>query len=418
MVKAPSTSTKFKPWRRGVNKKSKGSLKHQLRGQERLLQKASTEEQRAAIRGRIEELGQQRTVKQEQDRRRLNAKKSHGTRFLERQKLTRLLRKETADDVRLRLILDLVYVAHFPNAVAYMKLFRQGQRVRDLSSKPLAKRARIRDQILRSLACEQVPRVDWIEPEQYRMVPSSWTVEQERTFFGQDSASNLSASDNRFEMATMSVSHQRLLRAAEEVDEQVEVDGSCPTSFSSLEKKSRRCAESCRDSISEEDNEEIDSAMEVLKDHEHVSVRGPSDSRRAAAHGECGSNRSDCSVGDSSSCGTSSGSSSSSSSSDDEEREEEEGFSNCKDKHDDQDSDREHSDKVAKPPAASNSNPVSDADDFLIEADTGGDTVFGRAPMALALGQVRGDKSQGWATQRQRPGQIHRKGKNRRNAKY
>jgi hypothetical protein len=71
--------------------KSRGSLKSQLRGQERLLTKLLHEEtdRRREIERRIQELKTEIQQKQVVEKERQHAKESNGLRFLERQRLTR-----------------------------------------------------------------------------------------------------------------------------------------------------------------------------------------------------------------------------------------------------------------------------------------------------------------------------------------
>ena len=96
MVKAAShhgLDRKYKPWRRGKSqnaKGKKGSLKQQLRGLRRLLPKAHDDAHRVKIQQQIDELETQIGDKQKVEQQKTNARKSHGVRFLERQRLTRL----------------------------------------------------------------------------------------------------------------------------------------------------------------------------------------------------------------------------------------------------------------------------------------------------------------------------------------
>ncbi|GAX19242.1 hypothetical protein FisN_4Lh175 [Fistulifera solaris] len=235
MVKAPSShglDRKFKPWRRGKSQNSnkRSSLKQQLRGHERLLKKSTDDTQKQTLLQKIEELKQEIANKEVAEKERKNAKQSHGSRFLERQKLVRMqhnAQKEQNSEQLDRVALDQIYVGHFPLDKKYLSLFRNGQRRKD-PLKVLSQRSRIRHRILfQQLALAE--HKDWISKDQYSRVEnikkklSAWTVQEERTYFGQedDVASNSVApkDDSRF---TVAPQHEAVLAAAERVEKELE----------------------------------------------------------------------------------------------------------------------------------------------------------------------------------------------------
>jgi rRNA-processing protein Efg1 len=403
MVKAPSSKGlgKFKPWRRGVNKKSKGSIKQQLRGQERLLGKASSDEQRRAIQAKIDDLRRQHDARKEKEVEREHAKKSHGTRFLERQRLTRMLKKAAdaaavsaaaggnnyESSVLLRIAVDQVYVGHYPHDKRYIKLFRSGQRVVD-APKDLVQRAKIRDRILRDLAAKgpASARVDWISADQYERLPASWSVEDERRMFGERGVTAKAkdgSSDTRFVAPAMSDAHQKLLAAAEDAERQA------------MEEDVHNNSDSEAD-----DNDEGDSDVsdEANSDNKKTPQRPRGESDDEASNDDGDAATSD----DSSSSSSSSASSSSSSESEDE-------GSVAKEKNPVGDT-AQHGAPLTGP--LENDDNDED-DDFLVDATGDEETnAFAQAPLVKGLDTVRGDKSQGWATQRQtRPGQYNKKGR-------
>jgi hypothetical protein len=96
IIKAPTKhglDRKFKPWRRGKSEKSnkRSSLKQQLRGIERLMQKLPEEEkskdQRDELQKKMVVLKQEIDVKQNVIQEKKHADKAHGQRFLDRQRV-------------------------------------------------------------------------------------------------------------------------------------------------------------------------------------------------------------------------------------------------------------------------------------------------------------------------------------------
>ena len=203
MVKAPSRGhgldRKFRRWRKGKSAKAnkQGSLKHQLRGQERLLAKLQrqssndndndNDKKNAAriqeLQDAIVKLKAQIADKEQQEQQREHAKKSHGTRFLERTRLSRMERharkKKDAQEL-LRIALDLIYVAHYPLEKSYRPLLRNGKRWLHHS----VSRAQLRNDILQKVRVQKsMPTVPWISDDLYNLLPNSWSVKEEVELF-------------------------------------------------------------------------------------------------------------------------------------------------------------------------------------------------------------------------------------------
>lgn len=164
------TNSKFKSWRRGKSTRAKnagkpsGSVKQQLRGLERLLQRKQQQQQQQAQNGdekmeasaeitaaaeqgihdKMKVLQQQMDARSASEKERNNTTKSHKMRFIERQRTTRLykhLSTQLADAIKrqncnddtvaaleqelYKLALDQVYIAHFPlDQTSYLSLFQ------------------------------------------------------------------------------------------------------------------------------------------------------------------------------------------------------------------------------------------------------------------------------------------------------
>ena len=96
ITKAPSKhglERKFKSWRKGKSQKAnkRSSLKQQLRGLERLLAKKGDEDddKKVELETKIRELKEEIDSKQQVLQEKKHAERSHGARFLDRQRLTR-----------------------------------------------------------------------------------------------------------------------------------------------------------------------------------------------------------------------------------------------------------------------------------------------------------------------------------------
>jgi hypothetical protein len=429
-MKVPSKhglERKFKPWRRGKSSKSnkRSSLKQQLRGQERLLAKISEPERRQELETKIASLKQEIEQKQNSLKEKKNAEKAHGQRFLDRQRLTRLERqvrkqlhdKKTtpAENERdlLKIALDQIYVAHHPNDVKYMPLFKQGKRVVD-QSRQLYRRAVTRKRILREVTSDNSKRVPWIAKDQYERLAGNkeWTIQDEERIFGGTITRSKSSSsgtankteDSRFAMAS---EHEAMLKAAEQAEseilrqeeEQNENDGNEETSSkddedhvfegNGAETEEKECDDTSSSSSSNDSNNqelEIDTLLHshpVRNNHHEQEVDERSDS-------------------------DSSSSTSDSSSSDDEEEGHDEAFSGHK-----RSSSTEHNEENSNV-SHGGTNPddkAEEVDDFLIDVNEEENrNVFHDATAQLpALSDARGDKSKGWQSQSQRPGEFKKK---------
>jgi hypothetical protein len=261
---------KYKKWRRGMSKKAgansssgaatgtKGSLKQQLRGKERLLGRLQQQQPQEGpaenapelldkLREEIQEIRQEMELKQTLEKERRNAVKSHGTRFLERQRLTRMERAikvgrghhvQSDKDCKMlqKIALDMVYVGYHPHDVKYQPLFCKGSRVVD-DRRALIKRANTRRRILqeiKTLHDQGRRKVNWISLEQYQRLPQvdHWTVELERQFFGEraaggsrakDSSSADEGDDDRFKLG-VNQKHAAILAAADQVEAELDMD--------------------------------------------------------------------------------------------------------------------------------------------------------------------------------------------------
>jgi len=363
MVKAPSShglDRKFKPWRKGKSEKSnrRSSLKQQLRGLERLLKKAKDQDHARQIDSRIQEVKLEIAEREAAERQKSNAKESHGTRFLERQKLVRLeksarknpnLTPSQREHELTRIAVDQVYVAHFPTDTKYLPLFRHGVRRKD-SRRFLVKRAKIRRDILSRVSTDSKT---WVQNDQYKRSKQvtkgleAWSVDLERQFFGELSQQESGAPtepDARFQT---SEHHEKLEHFAQL--EESNMDGTAT-----------REQQGMRHAVETSDGKQDDS---LFSTDGHHSLEGSK-----------------------------------------------------KPPQDDTDSDSSSSNNEV---STDEENPQSHEteDDFFVEANGATDQrVFDRPTQRLsAIDRSRGDKSKGWETQKQRPGQFksHKKWQSR-----
>mmetsp|Transcript_15776 Transcript_15776/g.22535 ORF Transcript_15776/g.22535 Transcript_15776/m.22535 type:complete len:368 (-) Transcript_15776:1229-2332(-) len=169
--KRPLFSSKATATNRNKNKRGSSSLKSQLRGQQRLLDKLlsttpkdeqSTEEflqRKQDLEAKISALGFQNQQNRLKETERKNAIRYHKVKFFERQKLSRMHRKlvrqleegDTTVEVDLKqVILDQLYVKHYPNDTKYVSLFPNGVYYKTLVNEDeevITKRAEIRKRI-------------------------------------------------------------------------------------------------------------------------------------------------------------------------------------------------------------------------------------------------------------------------------
>ncbi|KAG7349444.1 rRNA-processing protein Efg1 [Nitzschia inconspicua] len=441
MYKAPSKhglDRKFKSWRKGKSEHSKNrsSLKKQLRGYERLLSKLTTvtpkndddgnnsinndndkkkktdegekdvvdNDALQTLQQKIDDLKQEIAQKQKSIQEKKNAEKAHGQRFMDRQRLTRQekqVRKQkdtkVKEQILQRLALDQVYVAHHPMDVKYMPLFKRGQRVVEYS-RTLYRRAVTRKRILRDLGEQQ--RVAWIPSDQYDRLPETWSIQDEERVFGgsigrpSKTKKSDQVEDARFAMTTPQ--QEAVLKAAEKVEsdlkktEQEKIILDNTTKDYAKEESSDSSSTSGSDDSDSDDDDDDDDPVDPLQ---------PTKSRQSSLP----ATKKDLYENPSSS--DSDSDSSSDSDSDDSDKEEE-----------NQKTATQTPVKRPPPPIQESTKEEGgdDEDDFLMDAkDSTPDNVFetSHAQEIPAWSSVRGDKSKGWQTQMQRPGEFQKRKK-------
>lgn len=306
---ASTYGKKFKPWRRGKSIHSKrhsegskkssggGSLKQQLRGLQRLQQKKMSElsqsnggeppnedimnEQMMEVQQKIDTLQEQISLSNTSAKERENARKSHKTRFVDRQRTTRFYKQfikhlqqlesnngeESSSEFQklhhelYKLALDQVYIAHFPlDVTSYVSIYQNGSQARRqvMNNRLLYKMAAQRQCVLERLHASkvstsdataeigansntktsnarprQMQRVSWIHPSQYERVEhvTTWSTQLERSTFdiiipSQDEKKTLHISDERFQKSTDTThrlvqEHERLEREMESSNEEI-----------------------------------------------------------------------------------------------------------------------------------------------------------------------------------------------------
>mmetsp|Transcript_21676 Transcript_21676/g.31872 ORF Transcript_21676/g.31872 Transcript_21676/m.31872 type:complete len:466 (-) Transcript_21676:160-1557(-) len=159
---------KYKSWRKGKSKKfspssdndnmpnkstggggggGNGSLKNQLRSQRRLLSKLPKgndedhKEKRKMIETRIEDLVKQIQEKEQMEKERKNATKYHRLKFIEKQKIIRLQKtllnlsatttnkqQQHQQPILNHLQYDLCYITNYPNDFKYISIFESGKK--------------------------------------------------------------------------------------------------------------------------------------------------------------------------------------------------------------------------------------------------------------------------------------------------
>jgi hypothetical protein len=460
MVKAPSShglDRKFKSWRKGKSEnpkaKNRTSLKHQLRGQTRLLTKVTDEDHRKVLQTQIDTLKAEIGAKEQVEQERVNAQKSHGTRFLERQRLVRLERNvrknpnlsdETKEAEYLKIALDMAYVAHFPHdVVKYMPIFHKGTRVVD-SGRHLNRRAMTRKRVLANAATGAEPRVSWISSDMYNRLPQQeWTLELETaTFAGEGTESGAAggnseggaSSDNRFGGNNME-SSAALLEAAEEIETKLDQEETLQ-SKKDAEKKAADSS-SGSDSIDSDSSSPDPPLKKTVAKNEAATTGNKRKSKDVDSSSGSDSTDSDSSSPDpplkkdvskkratttdkkkevNSDSDDSSDSGSSYSKGEDNVKSKGKGKadsdSSDSDSSDSSDSSDEEADvkvKEVEPPKVDEI--MEEVDDFLVPAVEGQEQdFFANAKSNIPTRQeLKGDKSKGWATQNQRPGEFKKK---------
>mmetsp|Transcript_52611 Transcript_52611/g.59533 ORF Transcript_52611/g.59533 Transcript_52611/m.59533 type:complete len:480 (+) Transcript_52611:93-1532(+) len=463
---------KFKPWRKGKssNSKKRTSLKQQMRGHERLLarilskekdpkqkkQEDQSEQQGQKVQElkiKIEELKQEISEKQQSMIEKKNAEDSHGQRFLDRQRLVRQEKKirkieqesekETQEDQLGKLALDQVYVAHHPNDIKYMSLFKHGKRVVD-QSRHLFRRAVTRKRILRDLADSSListkSKVTWISIDQYERLPKDWTIQDEEKVFGgsisRSSNKNNTKKTKEDARFTIAPNHEMLLKAAEQAKSDLRQEdekgkgkvpkkivgeklvgkagrqvSKCDSSSSSddeeadplsskatNEKRKQQGKKSSKNNFDPTDNDKKEEArpLSSLKEKNRIKIKQEEDSSCDIDESETdqkplgAKHKKQTHIEDSSDSDSDSASISSDTSSSDDDK---------------------------TPPSQINKHgtiktedfETKEVDDFLVDA-TDDHNVFEKPSTTIpALSTVRGDKSRGFETQSQRPDEYKKK---------
>ena len=421
---------KFKPWRKGKssNSNKRSSLKQQLRGHERLLAKLQkgdepVDEKTKELRGKIAALKQEISQKQQSMVEKKHAEKAHGQRFLDRQRLVRSAKKvrksesNSKEEELFKISLDQVYVAHHPNDIKYMPLFKHGKRVVD-QSRQLFRRALTRKRILSNIGA--VTRVNWIDADQYKRLPKNeWTIQDEERIFGgsisrsaKDTTKSNKPEDSRFALAS---THEALLKAAEQAetelladqDEKV-IDSKDIIQKAKSSSKKDSSSSSSSDSSSDSEDEEADpltskesakstpkeSAKSVPQKDQKDYSNSSSDSDSSSSSSDDSDEEADAAKPPASKTNTVKDSDSSSSSDSDTSSDS---------------SEDEDEVKPQIPAVAPIEEDEESVDNFLIDA-TDNDDVFDKPAVQMpALSTVRGDKSKGFETQSQRPGEYRKK---------
>jgi hypothetical protein len=336
------------------------------------LKKSTDDAHKQNLLQQIEELKQEIANKKVAETERKNAKQSHGSRFLERQKLVRMqhnAQKEQNSEQLDRVALDQIYVGHFPLDTKYLCLFRNGQRRKD-PLKVLSQRSRIRHRILfQQLAAAE--HKDWISEDQYTRVDnirkklSAWTVQEERTYFGEEEdivSNNVTPKDDsRF---TVAPQHETVLAVAEQIEKQLEDEDGLD---SSEEDESSSESESEIDQLQSSEKRQKDSLPSSHNDPKEKDSTDDSSSddssTSSSSSNESNANRRDVVNEDTSGMGTN------------------ESVALVADEDDDFFVDLDDKKASVENPF---SNPRQNVESFI-------------AP--------KGDKSKGWSTQKQRPGQ-------------
>jgi hypothetical protein len=369
-----------------TNHGTKGSLKSQLRGQQRLLDKfistTPTDEQsseeflhrKQTLEAKIKSLELQNRQNRLKEIERRNAIRYHKVKFFERQKLTRMERKLTRklkvelssspnDDVLVQGIKDeldqvhqdQLYVKFYPNDTKYVSLFPDGVYYKASESteseEVKAKRAEIRKRI------SEIVKEDPQEKQQLDNIDGATTTSIEQILPKKKTKDDKSRLKKKnYGMQGMKTSLATGTTGAQ--------DREFPknTSVSGIDARL----------VDTDDVDKLPSHMAVdAEDDENASNVSESDSI----------------VSSSSSSSSTSTSGSSTSTSTNE------------------------SSVVEKPNVSVNNNTMasdeSEEDDFFAETEVNVNTLFQDANIySEGVGSARGDKSKGWATQKQRPGKF------------
>jgi hypothetical protein len=333
-----------------------------------------------------------------------------------------------------KIALDEIYVAHHPNDIKYMPLFRKGERVVD-TSRHLFRRAVTRKRILKSLTKDR-QNCKWIPKDQYERLPSvEWTIEDEERVFGgsvtRQGAKDLKKSleqknqDSRFELAAQ---HDAVLQVADQVQEELEEEetggkdskeGNSANDVSDNQATKEPKRETSKSSTAKDDVESDDSSDTSDSDDDKSDEADPLKQLEKTTDAVAKRKRIEQAVEGSKS---SDSDSSDDSSSDDDDIKKDQGKEKDADdsSDDDSDSSSDSSDEEEADVAESSEKKVPkinpkdnvepEVDDFLMDANNDEDmNVFSMTLKRVPALEVRGDKSKGWESQRQRPGQFKKR---------
>jgi rRNA-processing protein Efg1 len=457
--------------------KPSSSLKQQLRGLQRLQKKKlaeATEEtiddaqRKQELQQRMDALQQQVENRHASEKERLNSINSHKMRFIERQRTTRLYkqlmsqlkverqeeRRDAIDHELWKVALDQIYIAHFPlDQTSYLSIFQNGSSKRRLhtNNRLLYKMATCRRRVLERLAAtttacasldhndiakpetnnvettdsssnvrkNRIQRVDWIDSSQYERIRhvTTWSTDQERETFG-----------------TAVVTTSAVTAAA--------ASAKCVTdSHEALDARFQGLQPTATQNLLLQQQDEVERALEAELAEAVTTASG-----KRANNDTNGDNNDDLTSGDSDSSDSDDDSDSSTDSTASSTKQsaqqtkqpatttEQGNDVESSDNETDEDSlaaDENDKDETLTTTQAlrnlatskktsqvvQNNAVTEEDDDFLVEATDAAVAdadVFTNAKHHVpARNEAAGDKSQGWATQRQYPGQFRKKPKRR-----
>mmetsp|Transcript_10693 Transcript_10693/g.16226 ORF Transcript_10693/g.16226 Transcript_10693/m.16226 type:complete len:386 (-) Transcript_10693:87-1244(-) len=381
MARVPSShglERKYKPWRKGKSYKAKkgGSLKSQLRSKNRLLSKVTDEEQKLKIQDDINILRGAMVVKEKEELEKKNADKYRQAKFFERQKLTRMeskMKKKISEakaaadfeDVQKctimleQICMDQLYVAYFPNDIKYYPLFSNGNRIVD-DEKSAKKREDIRNGIIERIQSGKIiHKKNWVNLSVLKAKGFDVDMKQPIRDKDEEKVDTRFAADNDFDTklasnetkATSNISNKK-------ADAKIESSSDSSSSDSDSDSKSKTAGEKTTSAP----------AAPLKTDADNIPT-----------------------VGNSSSSSDSDSSSDSESDSSDS----------------DNDAETRNQVKTLAQKEEEGMDEESD-DDFLVD-DSGDADAFAKAKKEKNYLEERNDKSQGWKTQKQRPGEWKKK---------
>jgi hypothetical protein len=310
----------------------------------------------------------------------------------------------------LKIALDQVYVAHHPTDIKYAPLFRKGQRVID-TSRHLYRRAVTRRRILTSLTKEK-QTCTWISKDQYERLPvSEWTIQDEERIFGgsitrqgmKEVKKRLkeATSDSRFALAP---EHNALLQMAQQIDTQLDHQGDRARDDEDGDRENKLQATMAKSAPATFQKDESESSSSTSDDEDddgdepdpmlrfHAQPNAPADRAHISLNPVLGDSSDNSDTDDSSS--------------DDDDNEPAKAMTQTSDgsssttTHSSEDGE-EKTEEIRE----------EEVDDFLVDAHSDEDeNVFSMTLKQVpALGEARGDKTKGWETQKQRPGQFKKR---------